>query len=147
MNTKEVFTRLKAASNDLSRIEQEMARPNQDVVTHSLCYMVRSSISNLLTAYLLSLDKSPSEEESLESLIQKCRQTDSAFDEIDFSPLACKCMTVEQKDEAYCLSLPPTQIESCTHIARQAKEIMINKWIQNQQVAHPMINHLLQNPF
>ena len=116
---------LKTVLNLLKMSETELNRPNEDVVTLSVCIGARQSLSTLMRIYLLSKSIDKNEDKSIDELLDQCKKVDADFINIDLSGILCKEMNTAECDGKYCLS--HERVSVCLKIANQVKTIVLNK--------------------
>lgn len=109
-------------ANELMEIaEQEAERSYEDVVTHIICVNSRLALSNYLNGFLMRNDVVSPQPASLDVLLDKCRQIDARFNEIDLAPVHCSCQV---DGEDYCLEVE--QVEDCLKVAQHARSVVMS---------------------
>jgi len=119
MIMEEVNKSLWNAFETLRIAEQELQRPNEDVVALCACQCTRISAEGFFRSYLLSKSPEKNENESLSDLLDECAKLDSHFSTIDLSCFNCKNTNEKECDKKYCLSVD--KVNECfeqTHIIR-----------------------------
>src|SRR5687768_14347290 len=108
---------LQEADYGLTVSEQEMSRPDEDVVTFAVCHTSRASIRKLLASYVayhFSL-ANPSHEAvvlklqqltdwEIGRLLKRCVRLDGRFANLDLTPLNCRNVDAAHQEDIYCLS-------------------------------------------
>jgi len=129
MNESKPEQLIKQADEDLSRANEELHRPSDDVVTYAACQFSRKALYRFLNALAIyqSRDKNIILEPglTLEQLIMFCSQHNREIDSIDFSSLHCKCNPViDDGDDQiiYCTSVQ--KVNYCAKLAQKVKEIV-----------------------
>lgn len=125
MGTNEIRELLKSAIADLNTAENELKRPNEDVVALSACMCTRQSMKGIMKLYLLAHSLKGSEDLSLKELMVQCIRVDKQFATIDLSRINCKDMSPPVCDEKYCLSLE--NVSHCIEAANQLKALVLEK--------------------
>jgi len=114
MNTSvELF---QAASARLTHVNEEMNRPEEDVMTFSICNQTRTVIMDLFRSWLTSHGKEHASVNDLETLYTMCCDIDDRFRSMDVRGMYCYSGKPEGKDE-YCLDMD--QVKSCLHLANR----------------------------
>lgn len=86
MNDQKYQTALGQANQLFDEAYEELARPEDDVVPYSVCRSAFKSVNTYLTAYLLKNGFDIHASMSLEFLLNKCRELDSKFDDLNLDP-------------------------------------------------------------
>ncbi len=102
---KELF---EVAKEKLKVANEELFRPEEDVVTFSVCKNSQYAIENFLRGYLLSKQINPLEFKTIDSLLQQCRQVNKKFERIDFTDIKCSAHTI---DSRYCTNVK--EVKNC----------------------------------
>ena len=110
------------ANELLEAAEHEANRSAEDVVTHLICTNSRLSLTNYLTGFLYQQDEKPEAPISLQSLLDQCREHDARFDQIDLSPVNCRCQT---EGDDYCLDLD--KVVDCLKVAQLTRSVVMAK--------------------
>lgn len=116
METNQVKTKLEQANQHLEAAKSELNRPAEDVVPFSVCRSARYSISHYLQGFLLKGEIKFDEEDSVETLLEKCRAIDSKFNTVDLSAITFT------KDYEY--SAEFNEMENCIDLAEHAKQLV-----------------------
>lgn len=77
------------AIKKLREANDELCRPEEDVVAPVVCKNSQEAILNYLKGYLLANNVSPVEGESMDRLYEKCRSINPHFDKINLSGFKC----------------------------------------------------------
>ena len=115
----EVDKLLAYADELLGAAEEETQRSEEDVVTHLICVNSRQSLANYLAGFLMQRNIAINQPITLQGLLDQCKTIDARFEEIDLTPMHCRC---ETHDNDYCLDLE--QVDQCMHIARWARSVV-----------------------
>ena len=116
----EVDKMIEYANELLSAAEHESERSEEDVVTHMICVNSRQAIANYFAGFLIKQDVTPVKPVTIQGLLDQCKEFDALFDQIDLSPIHCRCKT---NDDDYCLAMD--QVKECLSIAQHARSIVI----------------------
>lgn len=116
---------LKKAVTELKIAEGEINRPNEDVVTLSVCLTARQSMSAMMQIFLLSNSINHSNGQSLFNLLNQCKTIDKQFESIDLSKMMCKGLNATECQNKYCLSIQ--NVSDCITTANQLKKLVMNK--------------------
>jgi hypothetical protein len=125
MKSNELTGIMKLAISELRIAENELNRPNEDVVTMSICLTARHSMKLLLRTFLLSKSIPHSKENSLTNLLNKCKIIDSQFESISLGKIFCNEMSEAECRDQYCLSTK--NVIHCMAVALQLKQLILNK--------------------
>lgn len=88
MNTEKIQI-LQKANRELDKLKEEMNRPEEDVVTFSICYSVRKSIADFLSYYLAINNVDTSGANTVADMLQLCSRLDDKFRDLNLSELDC----------------------------------------------------------
>lgn len=77
------------AVQSLKRANNELCRPEEDVVAAVVCKISQEATTNYLKGFLLMKGIQPPEGASISTLYEKCRSINSHFDKIDISGHEC----------------------------------------------------------
>ena len=101
--------------------DAEINKAEEDAVTHLICHNSRQSIANYLMSYLLDHGKHLPYPTTLDSLLEKCQESNPVFNQINLSNIHCR---FETDDQRYCLD--HQTVDECYRIARQTQELVKN---------------------
>ena len=99
--------------------DREMNRSGEDVVTHLICSSSRQSIANYLMGYLIEKEVRFLYPISLNELLEKCKEIDPRFGQLDFTPIQCR---FGMHDKDYCLDIE--KVGECFRIAEQTQKLV-----------------------
>ncbi len=105
-------TNFNAAKEKLDAANQELFKPNEDVVSYSVCKNSQFAIEGFLKGYLNHRGFVTHDEEHLEGLLNRCRALDPKFNKIDMSVIDCKATKI---DSRYCSDVD--KVSSCFDVA------------------------------
>ena len=100
------------AIKKLDQANQELYRPEEDVVAFLVCQNAHVAIENFLKGYLLLNNIDISNYDTIESLYEQCKTINKNFEDIDLSGFECKSY---QADSRYCNST--TKVSRCFDVA------------------------------
>jgi HEPN domain-containing protein len=100
------------AVEKLHEANEELFRPEEDVVSYAVCKNAQFAIENYLKGFLLNNDKDPSNYKTIESLYEQCKSINKKFEEIDLSNFSCKSHKI---DSRYCSEV--SKVSNCFDIA------------------------------
>ncbi len=125
METNNIRDSIKHAITELHIAENELNRPQEDVVKMAVCYSARNSMNTLLRLFLLSKGNNHNEEKSLTELHNQCVKMDRDFSTVDISNIHCNKLNRTARDGEYCQSVE--KLHECVTIANSYKTIILNK--------------------
>ena len=105
-------TQLEDGKKRLIAANQELYKPKEDVVTYLVCKNSQNAIESYLRGYLGHKGIALLENESLEKLLNRCKQIDPKFNKIDLHAVTCKDHKI---DSRYCSDLE--KVSSCFEAA------------------------------
>lgn len=115
MDTHHIKTKFEQADQFLEAAQSELNRPAEDVVPYMVCRSARKSISHYLKGFLLKHGNEFNEEETVESLLNKCRNINNTFHSFDLGPITFS------RDDEY--SAEYNRMKSCIDLAAYAKQL------------------------
>lgn len=86
----------------LVRAEEELQKPHREMVSFAACQTAKSSIFNLLKAYLVKHKINVADTDNLVHLYDKCKQYNASFLDIDIQKMGCVSGTHCNMEE-YCM--------------------------------------------
>lgn len=117
MDTQQIKSKFEYADQCLEAAKNELNRPAEDVVPFMVCRSARHSISNYLMGYLLTNGIELDEEVPVETILEKCRALNSAFNDFDLSAINFA------SDDEY--SADFGKMEKCIVLATYAKQLAV----------------------
>ena len=87
MNDQKIKTTYDHANELFEQAQEELARPEEDVVPYSVCRSAFKAVNIYLTAYLLKHGFDIHASMSLELILNKCRELDPKFNSLNLAPL------------------------------------------------------------
>jgi hypothetical protein len=115
MDTNQINTKFEQADQFLEAAQSELNRPAEDVVPYMVCRSARKSISHYLKGFLLKHGNNVNEEDSVETLLNKCQNISSTFLSFDLGPITFT------RDDEY--SAEYNRMKSCIDLASYAKQL------------------------
>lgn len=117
-NANELFQK---AVSRLEYVNEELNRPEEDVMTFSVCHQTRGIISDFLSAYLVSKGKDIQSVTDIATLGEMSRALDNQFTAINLESMICHPGKLEN-EETYCMDL--ARVRTCLTIANSIKGIV-----------------------
>ncbi len=77
------------AVKHLKRANDELCRPEEDVVAAMVCKNAQEAITNYLKGFLLMKGTQPPEGASIDRLYEKCRSINPHFEKVNLSGFEC----------------------------------------------------------
>jgi hypothetical protein len=109
------------AADLLEFVHQELNRPEEDVMTTSVCHQTRGIMADMLSSYLLKNGKDFSAATDLETLHAMCCQIDPQFASIKLDGMRCRPARIIG-EKAYCMDIE--HVKTCFDIASDVKELV-----------------------
>lgn len=113
------------ALSDFRCAQEEMMRPEEDVVLLSACYSVKRAIRGFLEGYLNSVSIQSSPKDELETLMNKCVMQNPNFLRFNLDALRCKCDTGMSAGQSYCMTVD--QVGQCLKLVTDIHEFVAPK--------------------
>lgn len=118
MNDKRIDQMIYDGNRMLKRAMDELNRPEEDVVSLSVCKGTKLTLDLFISAFLLKNNVDPSSMEGIVERYKKCLILDPTFDKIDIYQL--DCMDEKGCDASrYCLSVD--KVNDCLKIAEDIR--------------------------
>ena len=114
------------AADLLEFVHQELNRPEEDVMTTSVCHQTRGIMADMLSSYLLKNGKDFSAVNDLETLHAMCCQIDPQFAKINLASMRCHPAKITG-EKAYCMDIE--HVKTCFDIASDVKELVSQRII------------------
>jgi len=99
-NRSKVF--YKNATEKLRKANDELFRPEEDIVPYSVCKNSQFAIESYLKGYLLENEVDISTLDTMDKLLEQCKHINKKFEKIDLSDIVCKAHKI---DTRYCDSI------------------------------------------
>ena len=87
------------ASENLNEANKESYRPEEDIISFSVCKNSQMAIMNFLRGYLSSKGINPYTFVTINQLFEECKKLNKRFEKIDLSDFNC---TNHEIDSRYC---------------------------------------------
>lgn len=107
------------ALEKLSQANDEFFRPEEDLVTYSVCKNAQFSIENFLKGYLMQHKIDVVGDETLDRLYEKCLNNNKNFSQLDLSALQCRSHNLNTRD---CSDVP--KVSKCLKIANKLEALL-----------------------
>lgn len=95
----EAYKLFGVAQEKLNAANKELFRPEEDVVTYSVCKNSQIAVVNYLKGFLLINGRDPKDYNTIDSLLNQCKLIYDKFEEIDLSDFGCR---YHRMDSTYC---------------------------------------------
>lgn len=89
----------KEATKKLEAAKEELFKPEEDMVSYSVCKNSQFAIENFLKGYLINHEVEIEMDETIQSLYEKCLQVNEDFKQIELKSMGCR---THQIDSRYC---------------------------------------------
>lgn len=122
MTTSDIVQSLKQADDDLQRAGSELYRPQDHVVTISVCHHTQDTMKRMMSLYLQNHGITTNENASLEELYDQCYRKNPDFIRADIAHIDCKDLDATVRSDKYCFSVE--NVTCCTNIAQQLKAVI-----------------------
>ncbi|MCK4562005.1 MAG: HEPN domain-containing protein [Flavobacteriaceae bacterium] len=96
------------AKDNLKDANEELFKPEEDVVSYLVCKSSQQAIENYLKGYLSLRGFETNNDETLQSLLDRCKSLDSKFNHVDIETIDCKA---HKMDSRYCQDV--NKVSSC----------------------------------
>jgi hypothetical protein len=85
------------AQENLKGANEELFKPEEDVVSYLVCKNSQIAIINFLKGYLTLRGFETHQNETIESLLNRCRSLDNKFNQIDLNTIDCRSHSIDSK--------------------------------------------------
>lgn len=116
----------KLAIEQLSDANDELYRPNEDVVSFLVCKNAQHAIENYLRGYLYEHDVDASVYITIDSLYQQCKKINRRFNDIDLTDFNCK---IHDTNTRFCNEV--SKVSRCFEIADS-----LDTFLREEKVIH-----------
>ncbi len=103
---------LDEAEKKLNDAKEEMFKPEEDMVSYSVCKNSQIAIENFLKGYLTQNNIQIKKNETIDTLYNKCITFNKNFKSVDLSATSCRHHII---DSRYCSEIP--KISACLDTA------------------------------
>ena len=100
------------AENKLKIANEELFKPEEDVVSYLVCKNSQYAIEAYLKGYLNHRGFETHDKETLEGLFERCKSLDSKFSAIEIGVINCRASNI---DSRYCTDV--AKVSSCFNTA------------------------------
>ncbi len=105
----------------LIRAEEELQKPQREIVSFAACQTAKLSLFKLLTAYLVKHKIKVVETDNLINLYDKCKKYNTAFTHINIQNMGCVSGTHCDMKE-YCME--PQYVSECVDKAKNIRTLL-----------------------
>ena len=112
------------ASNKLKEANEELFRPEEDVVSYLVCKNAQHAIENYLKGYLLKNDINPDRFRTIDRLYNECKRINKDFEKVNLSGFDCKAQDIHSK---YCLEV--SKVSNCYNVANH-----LDSFLRDQKI-------------
>lgn len=99
--------------------QQEISRPEENVVAPMVCKDARQAIINYMTSFLLDNDITITPPNTIDHLLKQCKEVDGRFSYLNITPINCRFHT---RHDDYCLSTET--VAGCLAVAQEVKGVV-----------------------
>lgn len=103
---------LNNAIENLKSANEELFRPEEDVVVYSVCKNSQYAIQNYLKGYLLEHNIDPKSYTTINLLFEQCVKINPRFQKLDLFDIKCKAHEI---DSRYCSDV--SKVSNCFDVA------------------------------
>ena len=96
----------------LNEANEELFRPEEDIVSYSVCKNAQYAIENYLKGFLLQHGVDTSEYLTIDALFEQCKKINPNFEKVDLSDFECKS---HKLDSRYCSEV--SKVSNCFDVA------------------------------
>ncbi len=100
------------AIEKLNEANEELFRPEEDIVSMVVCKNSQFAVENYLKGFLLQNGVDPSNFKTIDSLYEKCKLINKNFEKVNLTDFECKS---HKLDSRYCNDV--SKVSSCFDIA------------------------------
>jgi hypothetical protein len=122
MNTPEIIEELKQTADGLRITNEELSRPEEHVMSMSVCHHTQETMKRMMQLYLQQHGTIPESNAGLGELFDECYRINPAFIHADIAHIDCKDLDARACGEQYCLSVDA--VTCCSHVAKQLKDVI-----------------------
>lgn len=109
----------KQADQLVAAAQEEISRPEENVVAPMVCKDARQAIINYMTSFLLDNDVDIAPPHTIDHLLTQCKEVDGRFSYLDITPINCRFHTDHSE---YCLSTET--VSGCLAVAQEVKGVV-----------------------
>lgn len=100
------------AIEKLNEANEELFRPEEDIVTFMVCKNSQFAVENFLKGFLLQNGINPDKYRTIDSLYEQCKSINKNFEKVDLSEFDCKSYEVGSR---YCNEV--SKVSGCFNMA------------------------------
>ena len=100
------------AVKKLNEANEELFRPQEDMVTYTVCKNSQHAIESYLKGYLLKNNVAIDNLDTIDSLFEACKKVNKKFGKVDLHDFECRAHKI---DSRYCDE--PQKVSNCFNIA------------------------------
>jgi len=100
------------AIEKLNEANEELFRPEEDIVSYVVCKNSQFAVENYLKGFLLQNGVDPINFKTIDSLYEKCKSINKNFEKVNLSDFECKS---HKMDSRYCNDV--SKVSNCFDIA------------------------------
>ena len=102
----------KEAAEKLKEANNELFKPEEDVVRYAVCKNSQFAIENFLRGFLLKNGIDPTHYKTIDSLYEQCKRINNKFEKVNLSEFNCKSQNMDLR---YCEEIE--KVSSCFEAA------------------------------
>ncbi len=114
----------------LESAQEELNRPDEDVMAFAICHQVRGALNDMMSAYLLMKGVNASDAITLEDLRTKSAEFDPGFKQLELTSMVCHPGQIEG-EKCFCMDLD--RVRACLKIADDCRKIIEDVGMSNQE--------------
>ncbi len=107
------------AIEKLDEANQELYRPEEDMVSFLVCKNSQYAIENYLKGYLLQQGVEPGNYKTIDVLFEECKKINKRFEKVNLSEFDCK---VQSMDKRSCTEI--SKVSNCFKIAESLDDFL-----------------------
>lgn len=111
----------------LDSAQEELNRPDEDVMAFAICHQVRNALTDMMTAFLMTKGKDTGNAATLEDLRAMSIKFDQRFNQIELASMVCHPGQLEG-EKCFCMDID--RVRACLKIANDCKKIVEEAGIQ-----------------
>ena len=115
---------LDKALKEFDVVLEELNRPQEDLVMVAACELIKESISDFLTAYLVEKGVLDLPKEDVLALQEECAKIDPAFEALDLTSIPY--LEKGSNNMAFMHTIAGNQLQHYTKTLEKTKELVIN---------------------
>ena len=100
------------AIEKLNEANEELFRPEEDIVSFVVCKNSQFAVENFLKGFLLKNGVDPSRYKTIDSLYEQCKLINKNFEKVNLSDFECKSHNL---DSRYCNEV--SKVSNCFDVA------------------------------